>query len=407
MNNNIIKKEIELCIKFFQEVTNNDIHSPGYGLMLDRTNDLNCCSIAAVGFALSSYPIAVEHKIVSYEAMVEKTIGTLKTLLKIDTYYGFFPHFVDFNTAQRYIKSEFSTVDTALLLCGIITVQTYFKDNQVINDMSNTIINNVKWYKFIVEEGDKAYFHMSYNDYSDGEYANGSSGYISKWTMLAEQLMMYFLATNDSAISDEMIRKLYLSFDRTKLNYGGYDVYVEPAGTLFTYHYSHAWLNFKAIETSDKIDFFENSKNATLAQIAWINDNKDQYETFKKGYWGLSAFDGVNGYIVSGAYPATHTPYCEGSIGPSAIAGSCIFTPEISINTLEKLYNEVPEMFGEYGFKDGYNADPYFVAKTYLGIDKGITLLMLDNYLNGTNQNLFMNSPLIKNAIERLDFKLI
>ena len=120
-----------------------------------------------------------------------------------------------------------------------------------------------------------------------------------------------------------------------------------------------------------------------------------------------SAYDGINGYIVFGAPPAKVSHKCEGTIGPSAIAGSIIFCPEKSIEALNKLITIEPDVLAEYGLKDSFNIDPYFIAKTYLGIDKGITIIMLDNYLEKTIHKLMLKHPLVQKAIKKLGFKVV
>ncbi|MDF2542344.1 MAG: hypothetical protein K0S47_2062 [Herbinix sp.] len=398
----LLDLEMRKCFDFFWDTSNHIEGSKGYGLMLDRSNNPALSSIASVGFALSSIVVGVLHKYISYEEGLHRAKGTLHTLLyNVPHYEGFFVHFCDMMTAKRHKNCEYSTIDTALCLNGILVIDAFFKDEEV-HRMSEAIINRTDYSKFVFYRDQKAFFHMAYNDIVGGDYTKDGSGFISAWDMTAEQLMMYIQAAGQDNIDEETARNLYLSFDRPYGMYKDIGCYYEPGGVLFVHQYSHCWFKFLEYKGCDNIDWSVNTKNATLAQIKWCQD-QPHIKTFREGLWGVSAMDGKEGYIVHGTVPSrSMKPHSDGTIGPCAIAGSLPYTYEESAVALQYIYHNHPTMWGPYGFYDSMNSEQDWYASTYLGIDKGETILMINNALYGEVWDLYMNHPRVKNAIHKL-----
>lgn len=398
----LLDLEMRKCFDFFWETCNHTKGSKGYGLALDRSNNPSLASIAAVGFALTGIVIGAKHGFITYEEGLERAKGTLSTLLyNIPHYKGFFIHFCNMDTGERHGKSEYSTIDTALCLNGILVVDAFFNDPEI-HEMAEQIINRTDYSNFIFYRDKKAFFYMSYNDIPGGDYTKGKEGFISAWDMTAEQLMMYIQAAGQDNIDEETARNLYLSFNRPYGEYEGIGCYYEPAGVLFVYQYSHCWFNFSEYKGCDGIDWAQNTKNATLAQIRWCQE-QSQIQTFREGLWGVSAFDGKDGYIVHGTVPCRDmAPVTDGTIGPCAIIGSLPYTFDESACALEYIHENHPSMWGPYGFYDSMNSGQNWYADTYLGIDKGKTLLMINNALYGEVWDLYMKHPRIQKAIAKL-----
>jgi hypothetical protein len=398
----LLDLEMRKCFDFLWETSNHIKGSKGYGLALDRSNNPSLASIASVGFALTGTVIGVKHGFITYEEGLERAKGTLFTLLhNIPHYKGFFVHFCDMQTGERYNKSEYSTIDTALCLNGIIVVDAFFEDPEL-HEMAEALLDRTDYSHFIFYREQKALFRMSYNDIPGGAYTKDNTGFISAWDMTAEQLMMYIQAAGQDNIDEETARNLYLSFDRPYGEYKGIGCHYAPSGVLFNYQYSHCWFNFSEYKGCDGIDWALNTKNATLAQIRWCQD-QSQIKTFREGLWGVSAFDGKDGYIVHGTVPcANMAPHTDGTIGPCAISGSLPYTYEESTRALMYLYENHPLLWGPYGFYDSMNSEQNWYATTYLGIDKGSTLLMIDNALYGDVWELYMKHPRIQKAIAKL-----
>jgi len=409
----VIEKELKHAFNFFWHEANKDRQSKGYGLILDRTNNKELSSIASVGFALSVYIIGIERDYITAEEGMKRIKGTLHTLLNnVPHYKGFFVHFANMIDGSRYKKSEFSTIDTAIVLNGLITVESYFEQDSDIQSMSKAIRNRVDWEHFTFDYQGKKMFRMAYNPDLDGDYAPGKDGWIYQWHMPAEQLMMYFLAAGSKNVDETLARSLYFGFERFTGGYQDYQFVYTPGGSLFTYQFSHAWFDFESYVDSKGFDWFENSKKATLANREWCINHQAQFKTLHQNAWGLTACDHPYGYAAFGTPPfgwdkSSQTINCNGTIAPYGPISSIIFTPKESFDAMQYFYNEHPKLWGKYGFKDAYNLEektPWY-SEDYIGIDKGITCLMLDNYLYKTTQNYYMKHDAIQKAIKVLGFK--
>lgn len=396
---NIVTLEARKSFDFFWQEANTDPDSPGYGLIRDNTEPgmEAMASIASVGFGLSAIIIGVERGWITREEGAERTLGTLRTFRDhVEVYHGFFYHFVDLKTGQKYEEKYDcpSIIDTAIFINGAITSGMYFGGE--ILTIANALYEQIEW---------PLYYDASRNVFFMG-YAPETGGF-GQWDMYAEQLMMYLLAVGSPTYP--LSPKVYDGFARKKVSYGEAQFYTSPGNALFIHQYSHAWFDFSQYLDKDGIDWAENSRIATLAQRQYAIDESHRFKTFHETSWGLSACSGPYGYRVYGAAPfaaETDGALNDGTVAPTAASGSIVFTPFESIEVMNYLYHEHPDIWGKYGFKDAYNLDvePPFYAESVIGIDKGITLLMIENYLYGTIWSLYMDYPPIQQAIQSLGF---
>lgn len=395
---NIVTLEARKSFDFFWQEANTDPDSPGYGLIRDNTEPgmEAMASIASVGFGLSAIVIAVERGWISHTQGAERTLGTLKTFRDhVEQYHGFFYHFIDMDTGKKYGDTYDcpSIIDTAIFINGAITSGIYFGGE--ILAIANVLYEQIEW---------PLYYDASRNVFFMG-YSPETGGF-GQWDMYAEQLMMYLLAVGSPTYP--ISPKVYDGFERKKVSYGEAQFYTSPGNALFTHQYSHAWFDFSQYLDKDGIDWAENSRIATLAQRQYAID-EERFKTFHEKSWGLSACSGPYGYRVYGAAPfaaETDGALNDGTVAPTAASGSIVFTPFESIEVMHYLYQEQPNVWGKYGFKDAYNLDvePPFYAESVIGIDKGITLLMIENYLHGTIWQLYMDYPPIQQATQSLGF---
>ncbi len=410
----ILKEELKRSFYFLWNHTNINEEEQGYGLVLDNNINKKMASIASGGFALAGIVIGIENEFISYDEGLKRSKIILKNAMNnISHHKGIMYHFLDFNTSQRYNKTEYSTIDTAIFICGAISVDSYFEDEEIHN-MFNIIYNRVdfKYYTFLFK--DKLTFRMAYNPDKDGAYRFGNdthTPWIYQWDMYAEQLMLYFLAAGSNFIAKEEALQLYNGFDRIYGQYNNNKFINSPGGALFTHQFSHAFIDFAKYK-DNKIDWFKNSKIACLNNREWCMNNNDKFPLFNKFVWGLSASDTKNGYKSSGTPPFGFESLLEtdGAISPYSICGSVIFIPNIAEESLNYIYENYQSTFGEYGFKDAFSLEKnqLWISEKYIGIDKGISMIMIDNYLNGTIHRYFMKHEIIKKAIKVLNFnKLI
>lgn len=388
----VIAYEMKGAFDFFWEQANTDLNSPGFGLIRDRfPGSPGISSIAAVGFALTSYPIGVEKGYVTYEQAYERTDRTLDTLLGMERTEGFFYHFVDMQTGKRAWSSEVSSIDTAILMMGVLTAGEYFGGE--IQTKANQLYLDVNWTWFVDDSRDM--FYMAYRP---------EKGFEGHWDFYAEQLMLYVLAAGSPTHPTD--DSLYYGFTRHTAKYGESEPFIHSwFGSLFTYQFSHAWLDFRGHTDREGVDWFENSVRATRAQYQFAVDKDEKYKTLGPLAWGLSACDGPNGY--NGLYGAPPSGYDNNShkvddtIPPYAAIASILFLPEESTQAMLN-YFAIEPLKGKYGFQDAYNLSEDWYASDVIGIDKGVSLLMLANYENNLVYAITMKNEYLLDGLERL-----
>ncbi|MCI8962062.1 MAG: hypothetical protein HFJ18_03990 [Clostridia bacterium] len=392
----LILRELKKSYDFFINETNNDKKSKGYGLTRDKTILANhIASIASVGYGLAALIVGVEHKWIKYEEAYYKANRTLDTFINnVEGKNGFYYHFINMETGKREWNCEISIIDTAIFICGAITSGEYF--GKEVKEKAEILYKRVNWEWYRNKETN--YFYMGYTP---------EKGFWGHWDMYAEQLMLYVLGISSPRFP--ISKSMYNDFKKKKENYKNIkDIIYTYCGTLFTYQFSHAWIDFRNILDENSINWFENSIKATKANRQYCIDNKEKFRTYGENSWGLTACLGPNGYCSFGSKPCDINLEVEndGTITPCGAIGSIVFTPKESIKAMEFYYNKFPKLWGKYGFKDGYNLEkekPWF-AKEYIGIDKGIELVMIENYLNSTIWKYFMKNKYVQQGLKKLGF---
>lgn len=408
-----IAQEMKGSFNFFwnevslkEDVEGND--NPTYGLVADRyPNKSQTASIASVGYALTAYVIGVEEGYITNEQAQERCKKTLQTMLvlqKDDTvaYNGFLAHFINMTTGKRQGNNEISSIDTAILLMGALTAGEYFKGE--VKNLADELYSNVNWNAILNVKGGKTYLSMG--------YSLEKRTLLGNWDWYAEQLMMYVLGSGSPKEEHRIDKKAYYDFTRKTGKYNQNEYIYSWFGSIFTHQFSHAWINFKDIADEKGTNWYENSVAASKAAYEFCKDQKDDFKTFKEGGWGLTACDTRYGYSGKlGTTPRgwnrfedSDYPNYEATIAPCGAIGSVVFTPEESLKALKK-YQSYEKLKGDYGLKDAYTLDKtQWFAPDTIGIDKGITLLMLANYKNNTVWNVVMKNDSINLGLANLGF---
>jgi hypothetical protein len=391
----LLLKELKGCYNFLTNEVNTDKSSTGYGLVRDKyPNAPEISSVAAVGFGLTSLIVGVENNLISFDEAKERAVLTLKTFLdSVQGMEGFYYHFINIDNGSREWNSEVSSIDTGIFLCGALTVGQFFGD--VVEELADKLYRRVNWQWFIDEKRDM--FRMAYRP------EQGFAGY---WDVYAEQLMLYVLGAGSPTYN--VGSSPYNAFIRNIGSYGEYkDIINSWFGSLFTYQYSHAFIDFRDTFDKNGISWWDNSVKATLANRQYCIDNQDRYKTFNENSWGITACVNPSGYEGRlGAKPSSHNHDIEktidGTIAPSGAIGSIVFTPRESISALANFYTHT-SLIGKYGLKDSYNIENgAWYAKEYLGIDKGISLVMIQNFLNQAIWNSFMKNEYIRKGMDKI-----
>ena len=401
--------------------------NPETGLVKDRSASWAPASIAAIGFALPSYAVGVEHGWITRDRAALITLNTLKfffnSVQSSDTnvtgYKGFYYHFLRMNSGTREWNCELSTIDTGLLMMGIIFARKYY--NQV-NDVENEIRNLAAK---LLKRLDWDFFEMP----STGEYANTISMawtpekglHFMGWNGYNEALFLYVLAAGSGMKNVEAAYKTWLASYDWRTPYPNLSHVAFPP--LFGHQFSQVFIDFRGLADSymkeKGIDYFENSRRATLVQRQYAMDNPHKWVGYDSLCWGLSACDGPTekynyddkqflGYAARGTSGVDYNYFDDGTIAPYASISSIIFVPEVVLPTIKsfnKRYGK--DLWKEYGYVDAFNPTLNWYNKEYIGIDQGPMLLMIENFRTGLIWNYVMKDPIIQNGLNRLGFEYI
>jgi len=393
------------AFEYFWEEAN-----PANGLIRDRSQPGSPCSIAAQGFGISAICIAIDHGWVTRSEGRDRILLGMQTLWdgpQNDTefvtngYRGLFYHFLDINSGLRAWSCELSTIDTALLMAGVLDGKQYFDTDepgdQELRALADSLYYRVDW-DFARNGGNG--IRMGWKP------ATGFSGFGS-WVGYNEAMILYLLALGSPTHPVPWYSWAYWT---TGYNWGtqyGQTYLIFPP--LFGHQYSHCWIDFRDMQDEYMglrgITYHENSRRATLAAREYCIDNPLGWTGYGENLWGLTASDDPGGYLAHGAPPGEND---NGTITPTAAASSIAFAPEVVIPALHNMYDTYGGLiWGKYGFKDAFNLTVFWVGADYLGIDQGPIIMMIENYLNGSVWNRFMQNTDIREGLLQAGFSSV
>jgi hypothetical protein len=393
--------------------------SPVSGQVRDRSRPGAACSIAATGMGLTALTIGIDRGWITREQGLERVLVTLRTLWTTPQgtatsgtigHRGFFYHFLECDTALRAGTNELSSIDTALLIAGVLHTSTYFTEDDPleaeVRSLADSIYERVEW-TWLRTAPDGAISHGWYPD-PEGRTNVTSQGFIIyHYRGYDEAMILYLLALGSPthAVGLQSWRA-YTSTYHWGSHYGFSFVTFPP---LFGHQYSHLWTDFRGIADAYMrargIDYFENSVRATLANRAYAVHNPNGYPNYGANEWGLTASDVPGGYLARGAPPAMND---DGTLAPTAPGGSFAFTPDESLAALRTMYDRYrAQLWGPYGFRDAYNIAQNWFATDHLGIDQGPFVIMIENHRTGAVWASFMQHGAIQRGLERADFQAL
>ena len=363
------------------------------GQVLDRArNDLGgkrdsrtMASIAATGFGLSALCIADHRGYLPHAQIVERVKTTLHWHLNsLPEVHGFYYHFTNIETGKELPGVELSSIDTALLLCGVLTAGAYFEDKEI-HSLAQQIYERVDWPWML--NGGKA-FSMGWHP--------GKGFLDSRWNHYCELMMIYLLAIGSP--THPVSPDHWNNFTRPMIHYKGFD-YISGDDPIFTHQYSQAWYDFRG-KRDAYANYFDNSVTATRAHKAFCLSYPQWYTD---DYWGMSASDTETGYAAWGGPPAQGN--ITGAVVPCASAGSLAFLPEDCLHVLRAMRAKFgKQAWGRYGFVDAFHPATNWYDPDVLGIDQGISVIMAENLRSGLIWEAFMRNPSSVNAMERVGF---
>lgn len=398
---------------------------PRTGLVADSTMPGTVCSIAAVGMALASYPLAVEHRLITRNEAATRTLRLLRLFhdapqgesVDATGYRGFYYHFLDMQTGRRAWESELSTIDTALLLAGTLAAATFFdtdaEHEREINALADALYRRADWQWAL--NGGLTLTHGW----------RPESGFLPyRWQGYDEALILYVLALGSPThpIPAESYAAWTASYTWKRI----YDHELLYAGPLFIHQYSHLWIDFRGIRDAymrDKdSDYFENSRRATLVQREYAIRNPLGFAGYSDCCWGFTAchgpgpatlyIDGIERRFLG--YSARSAPYGpdDGTIATWAVVASLPFAPEVVLPTLRRFAQMQVGASGRYGFESTLNptypteeGQPSgWVCPWVYGIDQGALALMIENFRTGATWERTKRSPWIVRGLRRAGF---
>ena len=422
----------ERSFRFFWDTTD-----PATGLALDRWPTPSFASIAAVGFALTAYPIGVVNGWVSRDQARARTLATLAFFAAAPQgdsasddsgFHGFFYHFLGTTKGHRFARCELSTIYTALLMGGVLFAQTWFDgdhpDEVRIRALADQLYGAVDW-TWVTPRA--PFVAMGWHP---------ESGFIPHdWDIYNEGLLLYVLALGSPthALPAETWDRWTQRFDAQWIERPGLDPYLHYA-PLFVHQYSHCWIDFRGIRdrymAAKGIDYFENSRRAVRAQRAYAIANPGGWAGYGADVWGLTACDGPGDFNVPiGGRSREFFSYSargpgdrdDGTLAPTAAAASIAFEPALARRAVETMHTRYGRgIYGKYGFLDSFN--PTLTAASaplkhgsvkpgvgwvdgdYLGIDQGPIVAMMENARTGLVWRTMQRNPHIRRGLQRAGF---
>ncbi len=370
-----------------------DQGNPKTGLIKDRCNTrANDASIvastAATGFGLTAICIGQVRGFIPWADALERVLATLHSFWsKLPNHRGFFYHWANINTGERVWDSEVSSVDTALLLCGILTCRQHFQSAEVLA-LAEQIFDRVDW-TWLSE--DTSLLPHGWTP---------EMGFLPyRWDYYSELMMMYLLGLGST--SHPLRDEAWNAWKRLTFEYEG-QRYIGSFAPLFVHQYSQAWFDFRG-KRDKYADYFKNSVIATEVHRRFCIELGRQFPDYTEDLWGITASDSASGYVVWGGPPEMGP--IDGTVAPSASGGSLPFLTQPVMRVLRTIKERYPSSWSKYGFVNAFNPLTNWYDSDVIGIDTGITMLMAENTRTGFVWNTFMKNEEARRGMARAGFK--
>lgn len=351
-------------------------------------------SIAAIGFALSAYAVGDHRGWMSHSEAVKKARNTVKHMLNdAPKSHGWYYHWLNWKTGKIEWNSEVSTIDSAIMFCGMILAERALKDPEL-TKMTNKILKDIDW-KYMQTNGgerpNKKTITMGYR---------GDSFLGAEWGEYSENAMIYLLALG---LDSSQPNNLWEVFERKK--YTAYGKTVLSGGPLFMHQMSHIFFDFKGKRDRLGIDYWANSRLMTLLQRQYATENPKHFKGYSKDIWGFSACDVPGGYGAQG-FPGGYLGdnFDNGTLAAPAALCSMMFTPKESMAAANAFYTQYRDAYGRYGFSSGINPSDGWHSSDMIGIDQGQMMLGIENARDGWPNKMFMSSPIVQKGMKRAGF---
>ena len=386
-----------------------DFGHPVCGMALERNNgDNNVVTSGGSGFGIMAMIVAANRGFITRTDAVTR-LNTITNFLttKCTRWHGAFSHWINGNTGATVAfgnNNGADIVETSYLLQGLLTARQYFNSNTDVNEVKlrdsiNSIWNTVDWSWFTQNSTQKS-IYWQYNP-SYTATADIWSIPVAGWN---EALITYVLAASSTthAITKDVYDKGWANSGAIKNGTSYYGIVLplgqSYGGPLFFAHYSFLGINPTGL--SDAYANYQTQNTAhTQINYNYCMANPKAYYGYSSACWGLTASD------ISGSYTASSPTNDQSYIAPTAAISSMPYTPTQSMNALRFFYYKLGnKVWGNYGFVDAFSLNNLWFASSYLAIDQGPQIVMIENYRTGLLWNLFVSCPEIKTGMKSLGF---
>jgi len=349
-------------------------------------------SVAVTGMALAALCAAAERGWIDRPAAKSRAMTTLRALDRAAHERGWWYHWLNVSTGARYGAaggggiSEISSVDSAFLLAGVLTVREYFRDDAALAAAATALYTRVD-FPWMLAPNSLLFSHG---------WAPEGGFLASRWDEYAEETVLPLLAIGSP--THPVAPEAWYAWSRAQNHYGSYQFVGEDP--LFTFQYSHAFVDYRgrAEHGGTGVDWFRNSQVATRAHRQFCLDLAHQFPGYQPDIWGITTSLSPHGYVSWGGPPRTGE--IDGTVVPSAPGGSLMFCPDLCLPALRAMQARFgAKIYGRYGFADAFNPTTGWVSDTVLGLDLGITFLAAENLRTGNIWRWFMAAPEIQRAM--------
>jgi hypothetical protein len=380
-----------------------DFAHPVSGMARERNTSGDLVTTGGSGFGLKAILVGVHRGYITRNEGIERLNKIVNFLTSADRFHGVWPHWMHGATGETIPFSEFDDggdlVETAFMAQGLITVREFLdENNQDENELIeniNGLLDTIEWDWYTRDGQNVLYWHWSENH---------------SWRMnmpirgYNEALIVYLLAASSEnyGINPEVYHQGWAQSGNIVNGNSFYGIHLpvgfDYGGPLFFAHYS--FLGLDPRQLSDKYaDYWLQNRNHTLINREHAIVNPNHFIGYSSESWGLTASDNFEGYLA-------HEPTRDnGTLTPTAAISSIPYTPEESMEAIRHFYYILGDkLWGEYGFYDAFNPTEGWWADSYLAIDQGPIIIMIENYRSGLLWNLFMEASEIQTALEKLEF---
>ncbi len=355
----------------------------------EKQSNAGVSSIASTGYELAACAVGANRGWVGREAALRRAKDILRHVYSTSQQdHGWFYHFIDWETGRRDWNCEVSSIDTSLFLNGALVAQTWFK-NKEYDVLFKRITDRIDWKWMLTDDGKKPHedhFSMGYHP---------EKGFIeARWDSFNELIHLELVAYT---LWPDMPISSWSTWKRPVVHYSGLDFFV--GGPLFLHQMSQGFYDLSGRRDKLGYDYWVESRNATLAQIAYCTQNPKHFVGYGSDIWGLSACDNKDGYRANGA-PGWIDD--NGTLAPACAAASVLFTPKESLAAAEAILEQYPWTYGRYGFTTGFNPGQKWRSPDVIGIDLGQMMLNIENARDGALHKAVMSDPRVKAAFAKI-----